>query len=133
MNGIVRPDVAGRGLSFPPRIGAGGRLAWSSDEDNIRESIRLILLTEPGERLMRDDFGCGLRTFLFEPNTATTRALIRERAERAIERWERRVRLEDVSVEADPADDRLISITIQFRQVASGAEGRVGLTVRSEA
>jgi phage baseplate assembly protein W len=132
IDGIVRSDVAGQGLSFPPRIGAGGRLAWSSDEDNIRESIRLILLTEPGERLMREDFGCGLRTFLFEPNTETTRALIRERAELAIARWERRVRLEDVSVEADPADGRLISITIQFRQVASGAQGRVGLTLRSE-
>jgi phage baseplate assembly protein W len=81
---------------------------------------------------MREDFGCGLRTFLFEPNTPTTRALIRERVERAIGRWERRVRLEDVAVEADPEDDRLITIAIQFRQVTTGAQGRVGLTLRSE-
>ena len=123
---------AGRGLSFPPRIGPGGRFAWSSDEDNIRESMRVILLTEPGERVMREDFGCGLRRFLFEPNTPTTRALIRERVGRSIERWERRVRVEDVDVEADPADDRVITISILFRQVATGVTGRLGLSLQVE-
>ncbi|HXU86146.1 MAG TPA: GPW/gp25 family protein [Verrucomicrobiae bacterium] len=129
---IGRLDDTGSGLSFPPRIGAGGRLVWSSDEDNIRESIRVILLTEPGERLMREDFGCALRTFLFEPNTPTTRALIRDRIERAIARWERRVRVDDVRVEADPADDRLIQIAIEFRQVATGSAGRLGLSLQRE-
>ena len=83
-----RPNLFGQGLSFPPRVGADGRLAWSEGEDNVRESIRVILLTEPGERVMRENFGCGLRKFLFEPNTVTTRQLIRERVIRAIGRWE---------------------------------------------
>ena len=69
----------GQGMSFPPRVGTDGRLAWSVGEQNVRESIRLILLTQPGERLMREGFGCGLRQFLFEPNTVATRQLIRER------------------------------------------------------
>lgn len=76
----LKPDRYGQGLSFPPRIGADGRLAWSSGEENVRESIRVILLTDPGDRLLRPGFGCGLRRFLFEPNTPTTRALIRERS-----------------------------------------------------
>jgi phage baseplate assembly protein W len=105
---------------------------WSSDEDNIRESIRVILLTEPGERLMREDFGCGLRRFLFEPNTPTTRALIRDRVERAISRWERRVRVEDVLVDEDPTDERMISISIQFRQIATGSAGQLGLSLQVE-
>jgi hypothetical protein len=129
---MERLDDAGRGLSFPPRIGSAGRLAWSSDEDNIRESIRVILLTEPGERVMREDFGCGLRRFLFEPNTPTTRALIRDRVEHAISRWERRVRVEDVVVDPDPTDERLISISIHFRQVATGFAGQLGLSVQVE-
>ena len=118
---------AGRGLSFPPRIAPDGRMAWSSDEDNIRESIRVLLLTEPGERVMREAFGCGLRRFLFEPNTPTTRALIAQRVEQAIGRWEQRVELDDVTVEADPEDERLIAISIRFRQVATGSEGRLDL------
>lgn len=132
MSAVNVLDDAGRGLSFPPRVGSGGRLAWSSDEDNIRESLRVILLTEPGERLMREDFGCGLRRFLFEPNTPTTRALIQQRIERSIGLWERRVTVDDVTVEADPEDDRVVAISIRFRQVATGAAGQLGLSLQVE-
>ena len=126
------PNIYGQGLSFPARVGADGRLAWSAGEENVRESIRLILLTEPGERLMREAFGCGLRRFLFEPNTATTRQLIRERITQAISRWEPRVALDDVAVEPDDADPRLVAVTITFRLVATQAAGRIGLSLRLE-
>jgi phage baseplate assembly protein W len=127
-----RSDIYGQGLSFPLRVGAGGRLAWSSGEENVRESIRLILLTEPTERLMREEFGCGLRRFLFEPNTPATRALIRDRVTKAIARWEPRVRLDDVSVDADPMDARVIQISIVFRLVATSVTGRIGLSLALE-
>lgn len=127
-----KPDVYGQGLSFPPRVGADGRLAWSSGETNVRESIRLILMTEPGERLMRAGFGCGLRRFLFEPNTTTTRALIREHITRAIGEWEPRVQLETVDVVPDPADSRAVTITITFRLVATQQFGRVGMSLQLE-
>jgi len=129
---IRKRDIYGQGLSFPPRIGADGRLAWSGDEANVRESIRVILLTEPGERLMRPSFGCGLRRFLFEPNTPTTRALIRERLARAISDWEPRVRLEEVEVEPEPEEPRTVNIHISFRLVATGAFGRLGMSLQLE-
>src|SRR4030095_16492365 len=99
---MQKSNVFGQGLGFPPRVGTDGRLAWSSGEENVRESIRIILLTEPGERLLREGFGCGLRRFLFEPNTVITRQLIHDRIIQAIGRWEPRVALEAVEVEADP-------------------------------
>ena len=127
-----RPNLLGQGLAFPPRVGADGRLAWSSGELNVRESIQLILLTEPGERLMREEFGCGLRRYLFEPNTTTTRELIRERIAHAISRWEPRVAVEEVIVSEDEADPRLIAVTVLFRLVSTQAPGRIGLTLRLE-
>ncbi len=127
-----KPDIYGQGLSFPPRVGADGRLAWSSGEDNVRESVRLILMTEPGERLLRPGFGCGLRGFLFEPNTTTTRALIRDRISRAIGEWEPRVQLEAVNVDPDPSDDRAVSVLIIFRLVSTGNIGRVGMSLQLE-
>jgi phage baseplate assembly protein W len=114
-------------------VGADGRLAWAVGEENVRDSIRVILLTEPGERLMREEFGCGLRQFLFEPNTVTTRQLIQERIIQVIGRWEPRVVLEDVTVEEDPDDPRLVAITIVFRLVATRELGRLGLTLQLEA
>ena len=127
-----RQNIFGQGLSFPPRVGADGRLAWSEGEENVRESIRVILLTEPAERLMREEFGCGLRRFLFEPNTVTTRTLIREAVANAIKLREPRVALDGVTVEADAEDPRLVAVEIHFRLVATQAVGRLGLTLQLE-
>lgn len=122
----------GQGLSFPPRVNSDGRLAWSAGEDNIRESIRLILLTEPSERLMREQFGCGLRRYLFEPNTPTTRTLIQQSITQAIARWEPRVSVEEVRVEPDGNNERLVAIEILFRLVATQALGRLSMALQLE-
>src|SRR3954465_8368873 len=95
-------QLFGRGISFPPRVGADGRIAWSEGEENVRESIRVILMTEFRERVMAAEFGCGLAEMLFEPNTVATRHTIGERIARALAVWEPRVAVEDVSVEPDP-------------------------------
>ena len=125
-------QIYGKGMSFPPRVGADGRVAWSEGEENVRESIRVILLTEPTERLMREEFGCGLRRFLFEPNTVTTRTLIREAVTNAIKAREPRVAVETVTVEADAEDPRLVAVEINFRLVATQAVGRMGVTLQLE-
>jgi len=124
--------IFGKGISFPPRVDANGRLARSDGEGNVRESIRLLLLTEPGERLMREDFGCGLRRFLFEPNTVTTRELIRRQIAQAVGRWEPRVAVEEVRVEADAGNPRLVAVNISFRLVATQALERLSLSLQLE-
>jgi phage baseplate assembly protein W len=119
----------GRGISFPPRVGPDGRVAWSAGEVNVREAVRVLLLTEPGERLSLPDFGGGLGLFLFEPNTVTTRHSIQDRIVKALARWEPRVVVESVTVEADPADPQSALATITYRLVATQARERVGLSV----
>src|SRR5262249_23731244 len=59
----------GQGISFPPRVGPDGGMVWSAGEQNVRECICTILRTQPGERVERPGFGCGLDRYLFEPNT----------------------------------------------------------------
>jgi phage baseplate assembly protein W len=113
--------VFGRGMGFPPRVGADGRVAWSSGPANIRESIRVLLLTNAGERLHRPEYGSDLRPLLFEPNTVTTRRQVQSRITRALEAWEPRIALEAVDVESDPEDDRAAIATIAYRLVATQA------------
>jgi hypothetical protein len=119
----------GRGMSFPPRVDADGRIAWSEGEDNIRENIRVILLTRQRERLLLPEFGCGLDRYLFEPNTPATRQRLREEIERALARWESRIRVEAVTVEADVRDPSAAIATIEYRLVATRQRERVSLTV----
>ena len=119
----------GRGMGFPPRVGSDGRVAWSEGEANVRDCLRILLLTEPRERMRLAGFGGGLTRFLFEPNTPATRHHIRETIEDTIKRWEPRVQLENVAVDADPTDEQGAIATIAFRLVATQALERVTLAL----
>jgi phage baseplate assembly protein W len=121
--------IFGKGISFPPRIGGDGRVVWAEGEENIRESIRVILMTELNERLYLPEFGGGLNRFLFEPNTSTTRQLIRDRIAKALARWEPRITVQSVSVEPDSQDLQSAIATIYYQLVATQASERVSITV----
>jgi phage baseplate assembly protein W len=122
-----QPNLFGQGPGFPLRVAGDGRLAWSQGEDNVRESMRIILLTEPGERILREDFGCGLTRFLAEPNTPATHQRIRDTIQRNLTRWEPRISLDEVQVQADPEAPSRARVTILFRLVATQEPGRLGL------
>lgn len=129
MNGVDVGRLFGRGISFPPRVGPDGRIAWSEGEENVRESIRVILMTEPKERLRLADFGGGLGRFLFEPNTASTRMLIQERIATALAKWEPRIRVDAVQVDPDPDDPQAAIATITYRLIATQQRERVAVTI----
>lgn len=119
----------GKSVAFPPRVGADGRMHWSEGETNIRESIRIILSTVPGERVQLPDFGAGLTRYLFEPNVPATHARIAQSITAALARSERRVALESVDVAEDPGDAANAVATIGYRLVATGARERTSVTV----
>ena len=119
----------GRGISFPPRLGSDGRWQWSAGAANIREAIRIILLTERRERLLLPDFGGSLAEFLFEPNTVTTRHLIADQITKSLAVWEPRVQVETVDVAEDPSDAQAAIATITYKLVATQSRERVSLSV----
>ena len=121
--------IFGRGISFPPRIGADGRVVWSDGETNVRESIRVILMTEQPERLRAPSFGGSLGRFLFEPNTVTTRRLIQDRITKELAQWEPRIQVQTVDVEADADDPQAAVATITYKLIATQAIERVNLSV----
>jgi phage baseplate assembly protein W len=93
-------DFLGRGLAFPiVADGATGRIAMAEYEDDIAQSIRIILSTRKGERVMRPEFGSGLHAFLFENDGYTLRSRIADAVKDALELWEPRVTDVDVSVD----------------------------------
>jgi Bacteriophage baseplate protein W len=122
--------ILGRGISFPPRVGADGRVAWSQGDQNVREAVQIVLRTELRERLRLPDFGGGLGRFLFEPNTTTTRRQIKDRIVKSLTVWEPRITLESVDVDPDTTDPEAAVATIVSRLVATQVQERVSLTVQ---
>ena len=122
-------DIFGKGISFPPRVGSDGRVAWSWGEQNVREAIRVILTTNLKERLRLPEFGGGLDTFLFEPNNPGTHHLMEDRIQKSLSLWEPRIVVESVRVEPDPNDLEAAVATIHYKLVATQARERVTLAV----
>jgi phage baseplate assembly protein W len=114
----VNPDILGRGFAFPVRPDARGALQRSQAAQKVQESIRIILDTQYGERVMRPMFGCNLRSLVFAPNNTSTANLARHFVEEGLTRWEPRIVLEQVSVQNDLAADRLL-IRIDYRLKAT--------------
>jgi phage baseplate assembly protein W len=127
MDGGAR--IFGRGISFPPRVGPDGRVAWSEGKTNVEESIRVIVQTDRNERLRLAEFGAGLRHYLFEPNTVATRSAIEGRIRRALAAWEPRIAVEDIDVEEDETDPESAIATIRYTLVATQAPQRMTLAV----
>jgi len=123
-------QLYGRGMSFPPRVGQDGRIAWSEGETNIRESIRVILLTEEKERIRLPNFGGGLQRFLFEPNTVVTQSQIQDRITKALQLWEPRILVNQVDVQPDPSDSQAAIATIAYKLVATQVQQTVTLSVQ---
>src|SRR3954468_22311898 len=104
----------GRGWAFPVRPDRTGAVAMAAYEEDVRQAILIILRTNPGERVMRPDFGTGLDALVFEPIGATTMALVKYRVEQALILWEPRIDQIGVEVEASPKEGRL-DIGIRYR------------------
>lgn len=106
----------GRGWSFPLRATADGEIAMAEAEEDIRQSIRIILGTNHGERVMRPGFGAGLQRLVFEPMNTATLALAKHRVEEALITWEPRIDSITVKVSAEPDLGRLlIDVTYRMR------------------
>lgn len=107
-------DILGKGWSFPIKHDVYGNISLSSYEKSVEESIKIILNTTPGERVMNLDFGCRINELVFSPNSPKTVSLVIHCVEEAIVKWEPRVILKGVSAELDSHNENLIHIKINY-------------------
>jgi phage baseplate assembly protein W len=105
----------GVGWAFPIRVDPGGEIAMASLEEDVRQAIKIIVGTALGERVMRPEFGSGLKRLVFEPVSTTTMSLVRHQVEQALIDWEPRIDLEDVRVTTDPELRNLLLIEVHYR------------------
>lgn len=74
MSPLATPEY----LAFPFRVGPEGP-AVSGRGRHVREQIEQVLFTSPGERVFRPEFGAGIRSLVFEPNTSALWDVTRKR------------------------------------------------------
>ena len=111
----MNEQFLGSGLAFPLQLGVAG-LAPSAGQAKVEQSVRIILGTQYGERVMRPQFGSNLKALAFAPNNASTANLARYYVTEALSNWEPRIDVMDVAVTSDnPGAALLIDIRYQLR------------------
>lgn len=105
----------GTGWRFPVTTDQSGAIEQATADADVRESIRLILFTAKGERVMRPDFGCGIHEFAFATVNTTTLSLVERTVEDALRRWEPRIEVEAVEASTAELSRGHLSISIDYR------------------
>ena len=129
MSGPNHPLI---GWPLLPLPDAAGQLLWPDLARSVRDAIRTILSTRPGELLMRPEYGAGLDRLLQQPNTLGTRRQVRDLVQSALARWERRILLDGVEVWEVDGEPSHLRVEIAYRLARTGAAGAINVTVQLE-
>ena len=123
-----RPDpkraFLGIGWAFPVCL-SGGRIQMSEYKRDIREAIFIILRTNPGERVMRPDFGAGLVDFVFEPISSDSVERLRTRVNEALIDWEPRIDVNSVNITLDPSEPNKLLIEMHYTVRATNTQNNL--------
>lgn len=112
----------GTGWSFPPQFtGPSRQAAMVSEEQDIKESITILLSTNPGERVMEPEYGCGIKAMVFEEINQATITKLTHVIERAILFFEPRIDVELIEIITEFAMEGRLDISLDYRVITTNA------------
>jgi uncharacterized protein len=114
----------GTGWSFPPefvRGGGGGEVVMTSDEADIEGSLRILLGTGLGERLMSPEYGLNMNDLLFEPMSTTKKTLIKDRIKTSILIYEPRINLLNIDLDDSGQYEGAVVILLEYEVRATNS------------
>ena len=115
-------NFLGSGWKFPPRLDSRGRIELVHQEQDVEEAVRMILLTRPGERPMRPEFGCRIHELVFDPSNHATAGLAKRYVHEALMRWEPRIQVLDVGAMPDRRNPERLIINVSYKLIATQAK-----------
>ncbi|WP_434524662.1 GPW/gp25 family protein [Photorhabdus asymbiotica] len=127
MTNKILADIYGRGWAFPPQFfidenipQAQPGVIMSEGAEYVRQSMKILFLTEPSERIMREDYGCGLNDYMFENISDELIARIQTRIEERVLRYEPRAEVTEIRV--SQRIDLPNTLHVQVTYVLRGSE-----------
>src|SRR5436190_20263574 len=115
----------GRGLAFPIQPDGVGRLRYAEGQAHVEQSLKLLLLTSLGERVMRPGLGCEAPRLVFTPGSVQYLRLVETSIRDAIAEWEPRVEVGEVVAEALPGTENSVVVNIGYEIRGSNARGNL--------
>ena len=113
-------------INFPYQIGFNRRTSTTDRSEHIRDMIRQVLFTSPGERVNRPTFGCGLNQLVFEPNSPELASTLHFLVKGALQEWLGEV-IEVTGLTID-AEDTILRIHLTYMEIETRQNREVSFT-----
>jgi phage baseplate assembly protein W len=107
-------DFLGTGWNVPVETDHQGNVKLTGSEENVKQSVRIILGTAKGERVMRPEFGCDIHDQVYSSLSPATLNRIEEGVRSALVRWEPRIDVESVDAAPDPTEPNKVRVDIEY-------------------
>ena len=121
----MKKEFLGVGWKYPVGVEADGRISSSAYEENIRESIRILLGTAKGERVMRPEFGCSIHEYAYAPMDTLTFRLIENAIYEALTDWEPRIEVNEIKMLTEKANEGKLLISIDYKVRRSNTQANL--------
>ena len=111
---MKKKSFIGSGWSFPPTFTKNEGIVMVSEEEEIAQSIEILLNTSIGERIMQPKFGCDLKTYLFQSISTSKLHFVKEMIRTALLNYEARIKLIDINIDHTKYLDGIINVTVNY-------------------
>jgi phage baseplate assembly protein W len=116
----------GKGWAFPPAFDIQTKyVRMVSEEEDIQQSIRIILGTVPGERIMNPKFGCGIIKHVFETTDATSITILKDLIYDAILYYEPRIKSEKIDILTEKIEEGILLVHISYRIIITNTRSNM--------
>ncbi len=115
----------GSGWSFPPEFSHNQAIKMVDGEQDIKESLIILLSTNPGERVMVPEYGCGIKSLVFSEINLGTITQIKAMIKNAILFFEPRIKLEDIDVDTNDSLNGNLLINISYTVIVTNSRSNL--------
>jgi phage baseplate assembly protein W len=122
---VGRDNLPGAGWNFPVTVDHKGDIALSTGEANIRDSVRIVLGTAKGERVMQPEFGCEIHDHVFDNIDGTTLTLVEGSVKDALVRWEPRIDIDGVAARRDTENPNKLLVDLDYTVRSTNSESNM--------
>lgn len=116
-------DVYGRGWAFPPVFTEGG-IAMAQGEEDVRQSIKILFSTQPGERIMQSDYGCDLNQYMFANMSNQLLSDIERQIYQSVLRYEPRANITNIEFDNSSMSHGILNVVINYCLRGSDQKGK---------
>jgi phage baseplate assembly protein W len=111
----IKDDFLGRGWGFPPAFDKmTSTVVMVSDELDIQQSLQILLNTTIGERLLRPNYGCNMKAYLFDSLDHSKIGYIKDAVANAILKYEARIIVNALEMDISNIIDGYVFLEISY-------------------